>query len=221
MTGHYAQLAFTPLVTRHQATHGSAGAYARMAESGDAPDRIGPDEAAFIESRDSFFIATVSETGWPYVQHRGGPPGFLQVVDDTTLGFADFRGNRQYITRGNLDHDPRVSLFLVDYQLQARMKILGRARVVEPEREPGMLSRLTPPDYAARIERAVLIEVEAFDWNCRQHIPAMVPLHTVQHTISELAGRIADLEAELAEAKGAPGLSERRAGQVGREWGPQ
>lgn len=203
MTGHYAKVAFTPRVTRHQATHGSARAYARMAESADGPDRIGPDEAAFIESRDSFFIATVSETGWPYVQHRGGPPGFLKVVDEATVGFADFRGNRQYITRGNLDHDPRVSLFLVDYQLQARMKIFGRASVVEPEDDPGLLGRLTPPDYPARVERAFLVTVEAFDWNCRQHIPVMVPLRTVQHTISELTGRITRLEAELAEAQGA------------------
>lgn len=215
MTGHYGRVAFTPLVARHQAAHGSADAYSRrIAEAEGGPDRIGPGEAAFIESRDSFFIATVSETGWPYVQHRGGPPGFLQVVDGATLGFADFRGNRQYVTRGNLDHDPRVSLVLVDHQLQARMKIYGRARIVEPEDDPGLLSRLTPADYPARTERAFLIDVEAFDWNCRQHIPEMVPLRTVEDTISRLVGRITDLESQLAEARGAPPPPASKPGRV-------
>lgn len=202
MTGRYAQLAFTPLVTRHQAAHGSADAYRRMAESAEGANRIGPDEVAFIESRDSFFIASVSETGWPYMQHRGGPPGFLHVLDEATLGFADFRGNRQYITRGNLDHDPRISLFLVDYQLQARMKVFGRARVVEPEEDPELVDRLTPADYPARVERAILIDVEAFDWNCRQHIPQTVPLETARRAISELADQITRLEDELATVRG-------------------
>ncbi|MFD4325575.1 pyridoxamine 5'-phosphate oxidase family protein [Nocardioides sp. NPDC058538] len=202
MTGHYGQVAFTPLVTEHQAIHGSAAAYAPMAEAGDAPDRIGRGEAAFITSRDSFFLATVNETGWPYVQHRGGPPGFLKVVDETTLGFADFRGNRQYITRGNLDHDERVSLFLIDYQLQARMKIFGRARVVELEDDPELVGSLAPAGSAARVERGILIDVEAFDWNCKQHIPQLVPLETARHTVAELAERISELEAELAAARG-------------------
>lgn len=201
MTGHYAQVAFTPLVTGHQAAHGSADAYARMAASGDGPDRLGADEAEFIQSRDSFFIASVSETGWPYVQHRGGPPGFLRVLDERTLGFADFRGNRQYITRGNVDHDERVSLFLVDYLLQARMKIFGRARVVEPEDDAALVRSLVPPDYPAKVERAVLIEIEALDWNCRQHLPKLVPLDVVRNTMEDLTGQIARLEAELAEAR--------------------
>ena len=202
MTGHYGQVAFTPLVTEHQTIHGSAAAYARMAEAGDAPDRIGRGEAAFITSRDSFFLATVSETGWPYVQHRGGPPGFLKVVDETTLGFADFRGNRQYITRGNLDHDERVSLFLIDYQLQARMKIFGRARVVELDDDPELVGSLTPAGSSARAERGILIDVEAFDWNCKQHIPQLVPLGAARHTVAELTQRISELEAELAAARG-------------------
>jgi predicted pyridoxine 5'-phosphate oxidase superfamily flavin-nucleotide-binding protein len=201
MTGRYAHIAFTPRVAHHQAIHGSARPYSRMAEAGNVPDRIGPGEAAFIESRDSFFMATVSETGWPYVQHRGGPPGFLRVLDATTVGFADFRGNRQYITRGNLDHDPRVSLFLIDYQRQARMKIYGRARVVEPEAHSAMVDALAPPDYPAKIERGILIDVEAFDWNCRQHIPELVPLATVRHTVAELTERIRELEAEVAAAQ--------------------
>ncbi|WP_406022533.1 pyridoxamine 5'-phosphate oxidase family protein [Nocardioides sp. NBC_00850] len=202
MTGHYGQVAFTPLVAEHQTIHGSADAYARMSEAGDAPDRIGRGEAAFITSRDSFFLATVSETGWPYVQHRGGPPGFLKVVDETTLGFADFRGNRQYITRGNLDHDERVSLFLIDYQLQARMKIFGRARVVELDDDPELVPSLAPAGSSARVERGILIDVEAFDWNCKQHIPQLVPLGAARHTVAELTQRISELEAELAAARG-------------------
>lgn len=202
MSGHYAQVAFTPLVTEHQEIHGSAAAYARMAEAGGEPDRIGRGEAAFISSRDSFFLATVSETGWPYMQHRGGPPGFLKVIDDTTLGFADFRGNRQYITRGNLDHDERVSLFLIDYQLQARMKIFGRARVVEPEDDPALVESLAPAGSSARVERAILIDVEAYDWNCKQHIPQLVPLAVARRTVAELTERIGELEAQLAAARG-------------------
>lgn len=201
MTGHYAQVAFTPLVTEHQAIHGSAAAYARMAETDDVVDRVGRGEAAFISSRDSFFLATVSETGWPYVQHRGGPPGFLQVIDETTLGFADFRGNRQYISRGNLDHDDRVSLFLIDYQLQARMKLFGRARVVELEDDPELVGSLAPAGYEGRVERGILIDVEAFDWNCKQHIPQLVPLEAARHTVAELTQRISELEAQLATAR--------------------
>jgi predicted pyridoxine 5'-phosphate oxidase superfamily flavin-nucleotide-binding protein len=202
MTGHYAQVAFTPLVTEHQVTHGSAAAYARMVEADGGPDRIGRGEAAFISSRDSFFLATVSETGWPYVQHRGGPPGFLKVLDETTLGFADFRGNRQYITRGNLDHDERISLFLIDYQLQARMKIFGRARVVELEDDPELVGSLAPAGHPTRVERGILIDVEAYDWNCKQHIPQLVPLAVARHTVAELTQRIDELEAELAAARG-------------------
>ncbi|SDK47887.1 hypothetical protein SAMN05428985_104167 [Nocardioides sp. YR527] len=201
MTGHYGQVAFTPLVAEQQSIHGSAAAYARMADVDGVPDRIGRAEAAFISSRDSFFLATVSETGWPYVQHRGGPPGFLKVIDETTLGFADFRGNRQYITRGNLDHDERVSLFLIDYQLQARMKIFGRARVVEPEDDPELVDSLAPVGHPVRVERAILIDVEAYDWNCKQHIPQLVPLAVARHTVAELTERISELEAQLAAAR--------------------
>ncbi len=202
MTGHYGQVAFTPLVAEQQAIHGSAATYARMADVDGVPDRIGRAEAAFISSRDSFFLATVSETGWPYMQHRGGPPGFLKVIDETTLGFADFRGNRQYITRGNLDHDERVSLFLIDYQLQARMKIFGRARVVEPDDDPELVDSLAPVGHPARVERAILIDVEAYDWNCKQHIPQLVPLAVARNTVAELTERISELEAELAVARG-------------------
>lgn len=209
MTSRYAQIAFTPDVQRHQEAHGSRGSYARLADAAPAvADRIGPDEAAFIAERDSFYMATVGETGWPYIQHRGGPPGFLAVLDEHTLGFADFRGNKQYISRGNLDHDNRVSLFLMDYARSARMKIFGRARVDE---DPATLARLAVPDYPAKVERALLIDVEAYDWNCRQHIPQLFPRDVVEYTLRALRDRVGELEArnsalatELADLRNGP-----------------
>ncbi|WP_245721529.1 pyridoxamine 5'-phosphate oxidase family protein [Nocardia crassostreae] len=157
MTGHYAQIAFTDGVRAHQLTHGSLRSYERMAAVPDTADRIGEQEAWFIGERDSFYVATVGETGWPYIQHRGGPRGFLKVIDSRTLGFADFTGNKQYISRGNLDHDDRVSLFLMDYAAKARLKIFGRARVVEAADDPDLIAALADPSYRARLERAVLI----------------------------------------------------------------
>jgi predicted pyridoxine 5'-phosphate oxidase superfamily flavin-nucleotide-binding protein len=199
VAGRFAQIAFTDKVRRHQESHGSGRAYRRMAEGPDSPDRLGPDERLFIGERDSFYLATVGETGWPYLQHRGGPRGFLRVLDDHTLGFADFRGNRQYITRGNLDHDNRVSMFLMDYVNQIRLKVLGRARVVEDD--PGLVARLAPEGYPARVERGILIDVEAFDWNCRQHIPQMFPRDAVQEAVGKLRDRIAELERENARLR--------------------
>jgi predicted pyridoxine 5'-phosphate oxidase superfamily flavin-nucleotide-binding protein len=205
MTGRYAQIAFSPAVRAHQRVHGSVAAYDRMAANGGArPDSLGEDEKAFIEQMESALIASVGEAGWPYVQHRGGPAGFLHVLGERTIGFADFRGNRQYITRGNLDHNPRVALFLLDHVLQARMKIFGNARVVEPEEDPELLAWLAPEDYPAKVERAVLIDVEAFDWNCRQHIPRMYPAESVESTVAELQGRIAMLEAQLESTGTSP-----------------
>ncbi|WP_433245786.1 pyridoxamine 5'-phosphate oxidase family protein [Streptosporangium sp. CA-135522] len=186
----FAQLAFTESVQAHQKAHGSDRAYRRMLNGSVEADLLGPDERAFIAERDSFYIATVSETGWPYIQHRGGPPGFLQVIDEHTLGFADFRGNRQYITRGNLDHDDRVSLFLMDYANQTRLKLLGRARVVEGDQS------LAEAGYAAKVERAVIIQIEGIDWNCPQHIPRLFPRDAVEHALGHLQDRIAELERE-------------------------
>lgn len=200
MTGRYAQLLFTPDVQLHQERHGSRDAYARMADAAPAdPDHIGPDEAAFVADRESFYLATVGQTGWPYLQHRGGPPGFLHVLDPRTLAFADFRGNRQYITRGNLDHDNRVALFLMDYANQTRLKLIGRARTVETDDD--LVARLTIPGYRAKVERAVLITVEALDWNCRQHIPQLFPRAAIDHTIRALTERIAELERENARLR--------------------
>ncbi|NUT45673.1 MAG: pyridoxamine 5-phosphate oxidase [Thermoactinospora sp.] len=191
----FAQLAFTDGVQAHQKAHGSHRAYRRALEGPAEGDRLGPGERAFIAERDSFYIATVSESGWPYIQHRGGPPGFLRVLDDRTLGFADFRGNRQYITRGNLDHDDRVSLFLMDYANQVRLKVLGRARVIE-----GDLS-LAEAGYPARVERAVSVRVEGFDWNCPQHIPQLFSRDAVGHALGHLRDRVAELERENARLR--------------------
>ena len=169
------QLVFTPTVQAVQAARGSRDAYARA-------DRLGPDEAAFIADRDSAYLATVGEGGWPYVQHRGGPRGFLRVLDERTVGFADVRGNRQYVSVGNLGHDDRVAMILVDYPAQARLKLLARARLVERADDPALAERLTPPEFAGKVERSVVLTVEGFDWNCPQHI-------TPRYTEAEFAAR--------------------------------
>ncbi|SDL01082.1 pyridoxamine 5'-phosphate oxidase family protein [Streptomyces indicus] len=201
MSNRFAQLAFTTTVRRHQELHGSDRAYRKAMEGPEDVDRIGPDEAAFIGQRESFYLATVSETGWPYIQHRGGPRGFLRVLDEHTLGFADLRGNRQYITRGNLDHDDRVALFLMDYTHQARLKALGRARVVEDD--PALVEALSVEGVSGRPERAVLIDVEGLNWNCPQHIPQMFSRRTVEESLLPLHDRIAELEERNAELRAA------------------
>jgi predicted pyridoxine 5'-phosphate oxidase superfamily flavin-nucleotide-binding protein len=206
MGSRFAQITFTEKVQNHQEVQGSRRAYLRMAEGPESPDQLGPNERMFIGERDSFYLASVGESGWPYIQHRGGPRGFLKVVDGNTVGFADFRGNRQYITRGNVDHDNRVALFFMDYANQIRLKVLGRVRVVE--NNPELLKRLTPEGYPARVERAVLIDVEAFDWNCPQHIPQMFPRDAVEQALHKLHNRIEKLEAENAKLKAEAGSSE-------------
>ncbi len=168
--GHkFAEIAFTESVKQVQEALGSRAAYSRM-ETGDYSNGLlSQRESTFIEARDSFYMASVSETGWPYVQHRGGPVGFIRVLDATTIGFADFRGNRQYVSTGNLMKDDRISMIFMDYPNRARLKLLGRARLIAPE-EAGILESLELPDYRARVERGYLITIEAFDWNCPQHI---------------------------------------------------
>ncbi|WP_151480729.1 pyridoxamine 5'-phosphate oxidase family protein [Streptomyces albicerus] len=200
MSNRFAQLTFTPDVQRHQREHGSDRAYRRMTEGPAEADRLGPDETLFLGERDSFYLATVGATGWPYIQHRGGPRGFLKVLDEHTIGFGDLRGNRQYITRGNLDHDDRVSLFLMDYAHRARLKILGRARAVEDD--PDLIERLSVEGYPAKVERAIVIDVEGLDWNCRQHIPQLFPADAVHEALDSLRERIAELERENAELRG-------------------
>ena len=196
--GHrFAELAFTPTVMAVQEHEGSRDSYRRL-EGGEAHhDRLGPAEASFIAARDSFYMATVSETGWPYLQHRGGPRGFLKVLDEGTIGFADFRGNRQYVSVGNLLGDDRVALILVDYPNRRRLKILGRARAVTME-DAATLGRLDVPGYRAKIERGLVIAVEAFDWNCPQHIVQRFTLGQVEEAVQPLRARIDELERELA-----------------------
>jgi hypothetical protein len=196
MYSHYAKLAFTPSVQAEQVRHGSRAAYEKREGGESEPMHFDADATAFIETRDSFYMASVSETGWPYVQHRGGPQGFLKVLGSTTLGFADFRGNRQYISAGNLSQNDRVSLILVDYPRRARMKIMGHARWTE---DPEILASLTLPDYKASVEQAVLIQLEALDWNCPQHITPRFTQLEIQQAVAPLHARIAALEAELAD----------------------
>jgi predicted pyridoxine 5'-phosphate oxidase superfamily flavin-nucleotide-binding protein len=159
-------------------------------------DRFAEDEAAFIAARDSFYIATISETGWPYVQHRGGPPGFLKVLDEKTLGFADFRGNLQYISVGNLNADNRAALILVDYPNRARLKILAHIEVRDLGAEPELAERLSLPGYKARPERAFLLRLETFDWNCQQHITPRYTMEDIEAAVSGLQAKMATLQEE-------------------------
>jgi predicted pyridoxine 5'-phosphate oxidase superfamily flavin-nucleotide-binding protein len=166
------------------------------AEEGLRNDRLGPAEQQFINGRDGIYLASVSETGWPYVQFRGGPAGFLRVIDDTTLGYADFRGNRQYLTVGNVQLNDRVSLFLMDYAHQRRLKIMGRMRVIDVQDDPALAEQLAVPGYAGRVERAVLIKVEAFDWNCPQHITPRFTQAELERALRPVRDEMAALRSE-------------------------
>lgn len=189
-------IAFTPTVKAIQQRKGSRGAYARM-EQGDGWDTtIPPDIAEFIAAQTSVFLGTVNAAGQPYIQHRGGPPGFLRVRDGKTIAFADFRGNRQFITQGNLAENPKAFLFLIDYAHRQRVKMWGEARVVEDD--PALLAELMPPDYKSRGEQVILFRVEAWDANCPQHIPQRFEAADVARMLEERNGRIAELESEIA-----------------------
>ncbi|MGD2132008.1 MAG: pyridoxamine 5'-phosphate oxidase family protein [Maricaulaceae bacterium] len=192
MSRAFADIAFTPAVRAAQKRLGSANAYERfLAADTPANDVLGPEEAAFLTACDGFFQATVSESGWPYVQFRGGPPGFLHVLGPTRIGYADFRGNRQYVSLGNLAGDDRVALIVMDYPNRRRLKLWGRARAVEADDDPRLVHSLHVEGYRARPERAVLIDVAAFDWNCPQHIPR-------RFTLDEVHTELQPLHAELA-----------------------
>jgi hypothetical protein len=195
-------VAFTPTVKAVQARKGSRTSYARVEERGGWQTRIPPDLAAFIESQTSVFLATVNAQGQPYIQHRGGPAGFLRVLDDKTIGFADFAGNKQYITQGNLADNPKAHLFLIDYAHKQRVKIWGEAQVVE--NDDALTARLMPAGYKARPEQVILFTVSAWDANCHQHIPQRFEAADVAAALVERDGRIEALEAEirrLREAK--------------------
>lgn len=185
----------TPSVQAAQAANGARQIWERF--EGDRPsDRFTQNEAAFIGERDSFYLASVSQSGWPYVQHRGGPPGFLRVLDDTTLGFADYRGNRQYISLGNVRADDRVALILMDYPNQARLKILARMEARDLAADPALAARLADPDYKGRPERGFVLRLEAFDWNCPQHITRRFTGPEIETVLGPLRQRVTDLEAE-------------------------
>jgi predicted pyridoxine 5'-phosphate oxidase superfamily flavin-nucleotide-binding protein len=203
MSRSFPELAFTPLVKQQQELHNSRHQYARMEQAlRTSTNALGPNEQAFIRLRDSFYMASVSETGWPYIQHRGGPAGFVHVIDSNLIGFADLRGNKQYISLGNLQHDARVALFFMDYPNQTRLKILGRVEIHENDAQaPALFESLRPADPSAVIERAMLIHVEAFDWNCPQHITPRYTIEELEPSLAPLRERLATLEAENAELR--------------------
>ncbi len=212
MAHKFAKIAFTPVVRAIQMEQGSRAGYAAMDEGDDYNHRLSGREATFIAARDSFYMASVGETGWPYVQHRGGPAGFMKVLDEGTIGFADYSGNRQYVSTGNFRSDNRVALFFMDYPNRRRLKMLGRVRTIGLD-EPELLARLADDDYPAQVDRGFIIEVEGFDWNCPQHI-------TPRFTQIQVEGQLASLQAEnhrlnalLAGAETAPLASVNRARQ--------
>jgi predicted pyridoxine 5'-phosphate oxidase superfamily flavin-nucleotide-binding protein len=196
MNGPLSDIAFTPAVKAIQERKGSRKGYARMEEKGGWQSEVTGDLAQFIAERDSLYLATASADGQPYVQHRGGRPGFLKVLDDTTLAFADFKGNRQYITAGNLAENDKAAIFLMDYANRRRIKIWGRARVVEDD--PALMARLVEADYDATPEQAIVFCVSAWDVNCPQHITRRFDEAEVAAMIRPLTERIAELEAQLA-----------------------
>lgn len=190
----FSELTFTPAVRAHQERMGSARTYAKFIEGGPQQGhQIGEAEKAFIEARDGFYQATVSETGWPYVQFRGGPVGFLRVLGPQTIGYADFSGNKQYISRGNLDGNDRVAMILMDYANRRRLKILGRMTFTEGETAA---ASLFPDGVSAAAERAAILRVEALDWNCPQHITPRYTEAELQPHLNELGRQLAQLQQE-------------------------
>jgi predicted pyridoxine 5'-phosphate oxidase superfamily flavin-nucleotide-binding protein len=192
-------VAFTASVKALQERRGSRKTYRRIEERGGWETRVTPELAAFLAERDSAYLATANSAGQPYVQHRGGPKGFIRVLDDNTLGFADFVGNRQYITTGNLAENDRAFLFLMDYAHRQRIKIWGRARVVENEAE--LRAKLMPEGYEARPQQAILFTIEAWDVNCPQHIPQKLDAADVAAAVATLERRIRELETENARLR--------------------
>jgi len=195
-------VAFTPAVKAIQARKGSREAYAQVEQRGGWRTEIDEQLAAFLATRDSMFLATASADGQPYIQHRGGPKGFIRMLDKNTLAFADYRGNRQYITQGNLSENPKAYIFLMDFTARRRVKIWGEARVVDDD--PALLQSLMPQGYKARPEQVILFRISAWDTNCPQHIPQKFDAADVAAALASRDAYIADLEAELAALKGEP-----------------
>jgi hypothetical protein len=197
MTHRYQDLIFTPAVQAAQEANGSRRAYQRDGLATEA-DRLTENEIAFLATRDSFYMATAGEGGWPYIQHRGGPQGFVRVIDERTLALADFRGNRQYVSVGNAADNDRVSLFFMDYARRARLKVLARLKVVPLGQDPALEAAVAVPGYKAKMERVLVLTIEAYDWNCPQHITPRYTMDDIAPAIDTLKGRIAELEAEVA-----------------------
>jgi predicted pyridoxine 5'-phosphate oxidase superfamily flavin-nucleotide-binding protein len=193
-------VAFTPAVKAIQARKGSRNAYARVEQNGGWRTGIDEDLAAFLAAQDSMFLATATADGQPYIQHRGGPKGFIKVLDNNTLAFADYSGNRQYITQGNLSENPKANIFVMDYAHRRRVKIWGEARVVDDD--PALTKSLMPQGYKARPEQVILFKVSTWDTNCPQHIPQKFDAADVAAALASRDARIAELEAELAKLKG-------------------
>ncbi|PQO37719.1 pyridoxamine 5'-phosphate oxidase [Bremerella cremea] len=201
MTTYTSDIAFTPTVKAIQTDKGSRASYEKMEQRGSWRAKITPDLVEFLSDLDMFYFGTANATGQPYIQYRGGSPGFLKVIDETTLGFADFSGNRQYITVGNLAENPQAFIFLIDYINSRRIKLWGKAKVVEGDAE--LEQRLHDPNYRGKVERAILFVVEAWDINCPQHIHKRFPQKLVAPVIEELETKIKKLEAELSTLKNA------------------
>lgn len=201
MTTYTSDIAFTPTVKAIQTDKGSRASYEKMEQRGSWRAKITPDLVEFLSDLDMFYFGTANATGQPYIQYRGGSPGFLKVIDETTLGFADFSGNRQYITVGNLVENPQAFIFLIDYINSRRIKLWGKAKVVEGDAE--LEQRLHDPNYRGKVERAILFVVEAWDINCPQHIHKRFPQKLVAPVIEELETKIKRLEAELSTLKNA------------------
>ena len=198
MATKYLDLTFTESVRRTQtAYYGMAGNITGAPEI----DPLGEAEAEFIANRDSFYLGSISESGWPYIQHRGGAKGFLRVVDATTLAFADYKGNRQLLTTGNVSVNDRVALFLMDYQNRARLKILGHARIEDVRERPELIERFSDATMRTSVERLVVIDVVSFDWNCPKYITPRYSVNEVEELASSLRSRIAELEAALRAVK--------------------
>lgn len=199
MAARFMQTVLTPSV---QAAEEHYFGKSQHMEGAPQRDALTPDETAFIESRDSFYLATTTETGWPYVQHRGGQPGFLRVTGTNRLAFADYKGNRQLVSTGNLAASDRVALFLMDYPRRARLKILGHARVEDARAHPDLVHDLTEPNERPLVERLVLIDVVGYDWNCPKYITPRYTANEVENFVAPLRQRIADLEAQLRAKTG-------------------
>lgn len=181
----FTDIAFTPAVKRSQTNYGSREFSARIEERATA-QLLDENTKKFLSERDSVYLATVNEDGWPYVQHKGGPKGFLKIIDDSKFGFADFRGNRQYISIGNLSVDKRISLIVMDYPNRRRLKIWGTVEIVEYDEDPKLVEALSDPSYRARVERAIVINVEAYDWNCPQHITPRFTVDEIEESSNKM-----------------------------------